>query len=159
MIAEFKMQVSQLIEINQALAHDLDVCHRKAAELARAKEALQDDNEALQIEVKRLAAQERDEGAARVEEQLRGEVKDRQRELARLRHDLEVQRRDAEVARMRATHAEEQFRLQRVKLDQLEQERDALKDQLDESVAAMDEIRSHLIALPAATWPEDCYTP
>jgi len=144
MIEEAKRRVTQLLEINRALTHDLDIGHRNAAQLARERDQLSAEVEELRAENQRLqnpGAQPDCEidaealACALEEEQQRGEIMGR---------EMDVLLQDCEAARNRAYQAEESARALAAHLRDLEQERDNARMQLDESTMAMQAIRHRL---------------
>lgn len=146
MIAETKNQLSQLVEINRALSHDLDQSNRKGALLAREREDLLVENERLRAEIRR-AALERAGDRARTDERS-FEHRSYVRELEEMRRELDSLLQDAEAARARAHQAEERQRALLAQVHKVERERDALNAQLEESLGFVDEIKSRLLELP-----------
>ena len=54
MIESIEKRLSQLAEINRALAHDLDISRRVAAELGRERDALQSERDELAVRLNYL---------------------------------------------------------------------------------------------------------
>jgi chromosome segregation ATPase len=142
MIAETKKKVVQLVEINRALAYDLDLSHRKTARLARERDALREEVEQLRGEVRAHRA-----ASAQTADPLRDELEQALRLVEALRFRLE----DAEQLRVestaRAAQAEEQLDLVLSDLSRAEQERAVLRLQLEESEGSLEQIRVHLLDL------------
>lgn len=153
MIAETQKNISQLVEINRALAHDLDVSRRVIAELGRDRETqcqhAVGPTVGTGIEVPgKLTEELRRENA-----RLKRELAEEQRLSQTIRREMEVVLGDAEMAWERARYSEEQNGTLLAHFQRLEQERDDAVLQLEESTAAMDEIRHRLFTLPEEVSP------
>ena len=120
-VAEMKSHVTQLIETNRALAHDLDTSRRIVAERDRERHTAGGE-------------------LAKMREQLASE----QRAAQRMRRERKVLLHDAAAGKAQANRVQDQFRKLALRLRDLERERDALRGELDETSAAMDEILSCL---------------
>lgn len=120
-VAEMKSHVTQLIETNRALAHDLDTSRRIAAERDR----------------------ERHEVGGQLVS-MREQLADEQRAAKRWRRERKVLLHDAAAGKAQANRVQDRFRTLALRLRNLEQERNELKGELDETSAAMDEILSCL---------------
>ena len=139
MTGDIKKRLSQLVEINRALADDLDVSRRIVAQLGSERDALQARVEVLETEVAMAPADTARETAG-----TRGKAKDE------LNREWERAMRGAEAATARANLAEERLRALSQRLCELEEERDTYKSKVDEMADAMAEIRYRLADLPNA---------
>lgn len=141
-VAETNKGLMQLVEINRALAHDLDLSRRMVAELSREKEDLLNENEILRIEQQQFQMTEN--VWPRKEE--RGAVGsgDGDRLQEELRKKLHLAERDTVAERARADMAEQQLRLLESEFESLVRERNSIRARLDESNLAMEEIRYRL---------------
>lgn len=144
MIEEAKRRVTQLLEINRALTHDLDISHRNAAKLARERDALADEVDSLRSQID-LADQPRSAApAGQPDTEALMALAEEQHINEQLRAEIDVLLRDCEAARSRAYQAEERARVLAARLHQVEEERDAAEYQLGESTQAMESIRHRL---------------
>lgn len=144
MITEAKRHVSQLLEINRALTHDLDISHRNAAKLARERDALADEVDSLRSQIDTTDESGGGAWTRQPTDDLALELDEERNANEQLRAEIDVLLRDCEAARTRAYQAEERARDLTLLLRQVEEERDAARDQLGESTQAMESIRHRL---------------
>ncbi|MBW2277117.1 MAG: hypothetical protein JRF63_06470 [Deltaproteobacteria bacterium] len=148
MTNEIKMQIDQLVEMNRALAHDLDLSHRIVAELSGERDSLREHVERLESGIKsRGEALRRSEtlGAGRMTNEL-GRWRREAEELDRRRNAAV---RQAEEADLRTHGVEQRLRELTLRFGSVEEERDDFRLQLGEMTEAMDEIRLRLGDLSA----------
>lgn len=151
-ICDLKKRLTQLIEVNHALSHDLDMSRRSVAELGRERDLLK----------KRVVEME-DSSQAQIYS-IQTKMTKEQNKSMFFEREREELKRDIAEARERMVAAEQQvYRLAR-KVKESEQEKDALKSQLDESMEAMDEIRHWLVEssqlhTPLLNTPEAFHSP
>jgi chromosome segregation ATPase len=148
MIAETKRRVSQLQEIIRALTQDLDISRRNAAEFASERDVLQEHVERLQNEIKTQTSLGEIEDLRLEKEKLRRQLVNKQREIDEMRRELDVLLCDSEASRARTNHAEKQLSILHFRFRDVEEERDEIKLQFDESAVALEEIRNRLLNLP-----------
>ncbi len=137
-------RLSQLVEINRSLADDLDASRRAAAAAERERDRLRDEVESLRETVSELRAQDATGQLRREVRQLAGELLQAKEALVRVAAERESLADDIERSRARARMAEQRMSSGAGQLRRLEQERDELRQQLQESFLAMDEIRRRL---------------
>ena len=139
MIAETHRRIAQLVEMNRALVHDLDLSRKATAQLARERDALRQQVETYRVQIARREAVDRDEN-----EVLGRRLMETERELSEIRDQLEILQREQAAA---GDQAEEDLALALRTLEQLKRERDDLKQQLDESLASLEQIHFSLLDL------------
>lgn len=144
MITDTKKQLTQLVEINSELANDLDVCRRKITELNRERDTLTE--KVARLEEKNGARFSADCRSVNVHdtEQLRRQVMQTQRKAEEMRRERDLAIRRTDEEKERADLAEQRLHTLTMKLREVVWERNEIMTQLDESTAAMDEIRYHL---------------
>jgi chromosome segregation ATPase len=138
MTGDIKKRLTQLVEINRALADDLDVSRRIVAEVGNERDALRARVEVLETEIEMavpgdMAGKTSGTGESTTED---------------LSREWERALRGAEAATSRANLAEERLRIVAQRLCELEEERDSYKLKVDEMAEAMSEIRYRLAELP-----------
>jgi len=132
MTGEIKLQIEQLVEMNRALAHDLDLSHKIVAKLSN-------ERDSLRAHVERLESGMHGRGAVRQRQESAGMQRQRNQAMRR-----------AEEADRRASRVEQRLRELALRFGEVEEERDGFRLQLDEMNDAMEEIRLRLSQLPAS---------
>lgn len=153
MINETTKNIEQLIEINRALAHDLDVSRRFIAEISRERDALRNEIDTLMEKWEQAAV-----NAAPAEmDMMKRDLANQQRQITHMVEQRQGLIRETKAAMERKKQAEERLRLLLHKFHEMKDERDAYAIQLEESTAAMSEIKNQLTQMPqgafaAALW-------
>jgi chromosome segregation ATPase len=137
-------RLSQLVEINRNLADDLDASRRAAASAERQRDRLQAEVESLRAKVSDLKSQDISGQLRREVKKMASELLDTRQELERILREREAISADIEAARARVRLADQRLRAGAEQLRRVEQERDDLRQQLEESFLAMDEIKRRL---------------
>lgn len=144
---ETKKRLSQLVEINRALAHDLDVSRRIVAELGNERDALKDRVERLESEVEVAGSGLEHQGQLSAKKIL-GELKEVRGIMKEVREERDCALRGVEAATARANKAEDKLKAMASRMNELEKERDIYMLKVDEMAEAMIEIRYRLSELP-----------
>jgi len=146
MIAETKKKLTQLVEINSVLASDLNECRRKIVELSQERDILKEKVVELEQSVSSQHAMGVQTDNFRKTEQLRRRVVQEQKRAEEMRHERDLALRHMDEEKARADLSEQRLHTLTMKLREVVRERNTIMTQLDESTAAMDEIRYYLSA-------------
>jgi chromosome segregation ATPase len=151
MINETAKHISQLVEINRALAEDLDVSRRFVADLGRERDSL--TKQVKELKVARQHAVSNDSG---IVEKMRYEVGHMRQNLKKSQGEIDilVSERDeilrtADIAINRADTADEYLRDLLAKYHEVEKDRDAYRMIVQGSSSAIEELRHRLSASPS----------
>ncbi len=148
MISETKKRLTHLVEINRALSSDLDMSRRMITKLGRERDTLRGRVDTLEVEVANVTFGDTTEESPYDMEKMREELLEERYKLDAICRERDIALRDAETARARANLSEQRFRTLSNQVGEIEQERDDVVYQLEESNAAIDEIRCRLLSLP-----------
>ncbi len=142
-VAETNKNIYQLVEINRALAQDLDLSRRMVAELSRECDEYRDELDKLRNKL--LDGRPPVMNNARLErDRVQHELSIRERETEKMRGEMDFLSRDTAAARTRAEKAEERLELIMTEFESVVRERDDAMNELAESTAAMEEIKHRL---------------
>ena len=159
MTTEIKDRISQLAEINRALAEDLDVSHKIVAKQSGEQEELRRQIDELNREIRRLdSSRSGTEASSRREvERLRMALSESQREVAKLTHERNAMFQDLAESRRRADMAERKLYALAEQYVGLEAEKKDIEIQFNELSTAMKDIRYNLISCCQSSDPQDAY--
>lgn len=151
MTDDIRKRLSQLVEINRALAHDLDMSRRIIAELGNERDSLIARIESLEVEIADAAHRETEDKSRSDSVDLQCELIEERQKLREMNRQWTHTLKETEAAAQRANLAEERLYSLTTLLRETEEERDSYKVQIDEMTEAMDEIKYNLANL--------CYAP